>query len=273
MPSRKSKQAGGNFPLTYYERTKKFASSEYGTTSLRLAGHSQYQLGDCGLTLSRLGDTALCSPSGHLYEPAAMLEYLLEKNAEIKELKALYDAQQADKLRRVEVRDEAEQHAKKKAFIDSQKMIKRQKLNANDSKHVSYDQLKSASYWLSDSQPQLDANDQPDKIQPPSDRPLSPHSQDQISRKELWEVKLQWQENKLVCSVSNKVLRNSVVAYWTSRQEPGRLVSQDSLDLLDGTCHETGKKIKYIRKLQSSGTSFSGSAQQTEATMYRPTIT
>ena len=273
MPSRKSKQAGGNFPLTYYERTKKFASSEYGTTSLRLAGLSQYQLGDCGLSLSRLADKALCSPSGYLYDPTAILEYLIHKNGELKDLKALYEAQQVEQQRKADEKEQQQEDAKRKAFVESQAVIKRQKLDDSKTKQVSYDQLKAASYWLSDSQQQLDPELQAGKIPPPPDRPPSPHSQEPLSRKDLWELSLQWQDDKLVCSVSGKTLRGQVFGYWTSRQSPGRIVSEDSLTILDGVCHETGKKIKHTRQLQSSGTSFSGSAQQNEAKIYRPTIT
>jgi hypothetical protein len=37
---RKGAHVGGQLPLTHYERTKKFASSEYGTVRKRLAGDS-----------------------------------------------------------------------------------------------------------------------------------------------------------------------------------------------------------------------------------------
>jgi nitric oxide synthase-interacting protein len=269
MPSRKSKQAGGNYPLTHYERTKKFASSEYGTTSKRLAGISQYQLGDCGLSLSRLEDKALCTESGYLYEPSVMLEYLLQKTMEIKEQKALYEAQQDQNKQQTADNQQVEKEKKRTAFIESQQVVKRQKQTV-DQKQVAYDQLKGASYWLSDAQPQID---QGKDIKQPKERPESPHSQEPLIRKDLWEVQLNWQDGKLVCDVSGKALRNSVVAYWTSRQEPGRIVLQDSLKMLNGRCHQTGKKIKYTRTLQSSGTSFSSSSQTVEAKLYRPTIT
>jgi hypothetical protein len=94
--TRKSKQAGGHNPLTYYERNTKFASSEYGTTSQRLAGHSQYQLGDCALSLTRLtGAPALCTPSGYLYSEEAILEYLLTRTQELNEQRVAFDAQEA----------------------------------------------------------------------------------------------------------------------------------------------------------------------------------
>lgn len=47
--TRKSKQAGGNFPLTYSERSK---LTSYGTQSARLTSDSQLRFGDCCLQLS-----------------------------------------------------------------------------------------------------------------------------------------------------------------------------------------------------------------------------
>jgi hypothetical protein len=268
MPSRKSKQSGGNYPLTHYERTKKFASSEYGTTSMRLSGISQYQLGDCGLSLSRLADKALCSPSGYLYEPTVILEYLLQKSGELRELRLVYESQQAFQQQQADDKELAEVDKKRQSFVDSQKVVKRHK--SDDPKSAAYDQLKQASYWLSESQPQMD---QTKDMAPPPARPSSPHTEAPLIRKDLWELQLDWQDDKMVCNVSGKALRGEIVGYWTSRQEPGRIVSKDSFDLLENTCHETGKKIRYTRKLQSSGTSYSASSQATEAKIYRPTIT
>ena len=106
---RKSKQPGGHKPLTHHERTKKFASSEYGTVSRRLAGHSQYQLGDCALSVTSLLDggttssdtattatisTALCSPSGYLYQEAAIVEYLLIRTQDLNRQRSEWQAQQ-----------------------------------------------------------------------------------------------------------------------------------------------------------------------------------
>lgn len=138
---RKSKQAGGHMPLTHYERTQKFASSEYGTTTKRLAGHSQYQLGDCALSLTRLGDEALCTPSGYLYSSDALVEYLLTKTQEIKEQTAAYERQQQQDAT-------AEEASSKRLadFEESQKVVKKRKFV--DAKQAAQKGLKQTSYWL-----------------------------------------------------------------------------------------------------------------------------
>jgi len=107
---RKSKQAGtGHYPMTHHERTKKFASSSYGTTTTRLAGDTQVAFGSCSLSLTPIMDhtssngeqkgksdskacagsdtntsttIAMVTPSGHLYAKQAIYEYLLTKTKE-----------------------------------------------------------------------------------------------------------------------------------------------------------------------------------------------
>jgi hypothetical protein len=279
---RKSKQAGGNFPLTHYERTQKFKSSEYGTTSKRLAGHSQYQLGDCALSLSRLSDTnnsnsstgtALCTPSGYLYAQDAILEYLLTKTQELKEQQVAYDRQEAQEL---ETKDDEQKNKDKKRqadFQQSQKVVKKQKVI--DSKEMALQELKRTSYWLADSQPDAVA---PVKLSPPPSRPLSPITQEPFRRKDLWPVTLLWQDDKLVCAVSEKSIQTLAPAtvYWTDKKKPGTLVLTEVYNQLlkeTAICPHTSRKIKYTRQLQQSGSSFASSGQNLQAKVYRPTIT
>jgi nitric oxide synthase-interacting protein len=277
---RKGKRPGGNFPLTHYERTKKFASSEYGTTSKRLAGHSQYQLGDCALSLTRLitdtdidTHTALCSPSGYLYSQDAILEYLLTKTQELKEQQVAYDRQQAQAV--TTQSDERDQDDKKRLadFQESQKVVKKRQVV--DAKEAALTELKRTSYWLADAQPGAVT---PVKLSLPPTRPLSPITQEPLRRKDLWPVALQWQENKLVCAISGKSFQTQTAAtvYWTDKTKPGTLVLTDIYkQLLEGPaiCPNTNRKIKYTRELQQSGSSFANSEQTVQAKKYRPTIT
>lgn len=266
--TRKSKQAGGNLPLTHYERTKKFASSKYGTTSKRLAGHSQYQLGDCALSLTRLGDTALCSPSGYLYSHDAILDYLLTKSQELKEQKTAYEKQQEA----LNAADEGEDDRKRlEAFKESQKVVKKRK--TADGRQVGLEDLKRTSYWLADAQP--DKVDR--RIEKPPDRPPSPISQSPLRRKDLWTVKVVWKDDKMICAVSGKALRASdAIAFWTDKKEPGTVVLKSVYDQLIRETKrdpETSRKINHTRTLQKSGTSFASSGQQVQAQKYAPTIT
>jgi nitric oxide synthase-interacting protein len=276
---RKSKQPGGNFPLTHYERTKKFASSEYGTTSKRLAGHSQYQLGDCALSLTRLtteidAHHALCSPSGYLYSQDAILEYLLTKTQELKEQQVAYDRQEAQEVSTKS--DERDQDDQKRLadFQQTQKVVKKRKVV--DVKQAALTELKRTSYWLADAQPGEVAKV---KLSPPPSRPLSPITQEPLRRKDLWPVALQWQDNKLTCAVSGKSFQTQSAAtvYWTDKKKPGTLVLTDVYkQLLEETavCPDTNRKIKYTRELQKSGSSFASiGGQNVQVKIYRPTIT
>jgi len=285
--TRKSKQAGGNFPLTHYERTKKFASKEgHGTTSKRIAGHSQYQLGDCGLNLTKLDDegAALCTPSGYLYSEDAILSYLLSKTQEIKEQREAYEQQQ--RREDAAAAGEGDVAASKKraasvveAFEESQRTIKKRK--SVDRKQAALDELKKTSYWLADAQP--------DRVErrmegPPPDRPPSPHTGQPLRRKDLWPVRLAFDGGKLACAISGKVIGSSeATAYWTDKKPSSgdsgdgtialTSVYEDLVSPEDKRCPNTSKKIRHVRKLQRSGTSFATSGQQVQVQTYAPTIT
>ena len=276
-------------PLTHYERTKKFASSEYGTTKARLAGHSQYQVGDCALSLTQLsGNTALCSPSGYLYSQDAILEYLLTKTQELKECTAVYERQQQDASAKQQEAAEKDRKRSIEDFEDAQKVVsKRQRPDdVKDSRQIAREGLKATSYWLADSQPQH--VEQLMKERPP-ERPPSPTTQTPaLRRKDLWPVALKRKEGSesgsLVCAVTGKPIRSaSAIAYWTDKKEAGTIVLQSVYDdlIVKGSgddkqtprCPETSKRIKYTRKLQTSGTSFASSSQQVQVKKYTPTIT
>jgi hypothetical protein len=171
---RKSKQAGGNLPLTQYERTKKFAaSSDYGTISQRLAGHAQYQLGDCALTTQRLNNTsssttttttstsddatnvaiALCSPSGYLYAESAIVEYLLQETIRLKQRQqTLQAALEQDQHAILEARQEQTQ--KRLAdFRTSQSVVVKKSRSNQEAGSDAKSDLHRVSYWLSSAQP------------------------------------------------------------------------------------------------------------------------
>ena len=274
--TRKSKQAGGNFPLTYHEQTKKFASSQYGTTAKRLAGHSQYQLGDCALSLTSLSATresdkapaALCTPSGYLYSEEAILEFLLKKTQELKEQQVAYERQKVD--REAKSRETLDRK-KRDEFEESQRMVRKRK--TVDSRQAARDDLKRTSYWLAESQP--DAVQE--EVSRPPERPLSPHSQQPLRRKDVWPLDLKFDDKKLVCHVSGKSINTQpATAYWTDKKKPGYVVLTSVYDQLikdNKVCPISGQKIRYTRVLQQSGTSFASSGQNVHVKKYRPTIT
>ena len=165
-------------------------------------------------------------------------------------------------------------------FEESQKVVKKSK--AVDGKKAALEDLKRTSYWLADSQPDRVER----RFERPPDRPLSPHSQTPLRRKDLWPVGLTWEDGKLVCAVSGKALKSSeVVAYWTDKKkkkkykddgEPGVVVLKSVYDELISdsmVCPVTSRKVRSVRTLQKSGTSFAASGQQVHVKKYAPTIT
>jgi nitric oxide synthase-interacting protein len=282
--TRKSKQAGGNLPLTHYERTKKFASSEYGTTVKRLSSASQYQIGECALSLSPLDSgSALVSPSGYLYDKNAILEYLLTQTYLLKDRQVAYESQQKEILVREEsAKSETDTKRSAEALIlEAHSVVKKQKVV--DSRQHQQNELKRTSYWLADSQ--SDAKDR--LLEKPPERPLSPHSQQPLKRKDLWMVRLTYDEGAgevnrsskkaLVCAISGKALMGEVTAYWTDKKhEDGAVVLTKVFQDLsrDGkVCPLTSRKIRSVRSLQKSGSSFAASGQTVEVKKYAPTIT
>lgn len=111
MPSRHSKQVSDRPVFTQSEKAK----SGTGTLTVRLGTESQLPFGQkmialynvlhqrytelihcigyCGLSL-KPAEEAVISPSGHIYSREAILEYLLTKTKEIKDLARAHEIQQ-----------------------------------------------------------------------------------------------------------------------------------------------------------------------------------
>lgn len=268
--ARKSKQPGGNFPLTQYERTKKFASSEYGTTAERIAGHSQYQLGDCGISLTKFTpkDDVVCTPSGYLYSNDAILEYLLTQTQELNEQRAAFERQQASLQNNAQ--DEKQKQIQQR-FEETQQVVRKRK--AVDEKESAKKELLRSSYWLAEAQPETVEQ----MIQQPPDRPPSPNSQEPLRRKDILPVTFKWDDNHIVCEVSDKTIQlQPAMAYWVDKKKPGKVVLTSVYDQLmkdTNACPFTSKKIRLTRQLQQSGSSFASSSQGVQVKKYRPTIT
>jgi hypothetical protein len=217
---RKSKQAGGNLPLTHYERSKKFKAA----TSETVSSISQYQLGQCALTTQNLlslsksnTDAAsvskvLCSPSGYLYEESALLEYLLRNTRDLKRQRIAYEAQE-QRSALAETAQASEQRLV--AFSSSQAIVP----TTTTKTPVAEDTTKAltkVSYWLDS--PEVAASAQVMPL-PLRDRPGSPTTGMDVKRKDFWPVALkQNKSGQLICALSDKpILMSNVVAYWTTK--------------------------------------------------------
>ena len=276
---RKSKQAGtGHYPLTHYERTKKFASSSYGTTTTRISGDTQVAFGSCSLSLapivseqdesptnavaatSSAGDDdntvtsiAMVTPSGHLYAKQAIYEYLLTKTQDYSDQKKAYEMQEEAAIAKADTteakkrqREEAFEESNQLAVIDSKKKAKNAEKIVGDG-----GVLKKTSYWLPDMQPaKVDL-----EVKAP-ERPASPYSGEPLRRKDLRELALlRKKENKsknygeqdVLCAISGKAIRmQKAVAYWTKdKSRPGVVVLKSVYDM---TIDTSSKKNKETSK-------------------------
>lgn len=239
---RKSKQTGGNLPLTNYERTKKYKTSSSET----VASFSQYKLGYCALSSQSLLDSGsvLCSPSGYLYNEAALVEYLLRQTQDLKRQKVEYEA---NEKRNEETQKATESRKRIHDFETSQSMVKKSKIEVRDTARA----LKNVSYWLDT--PDLGDKGTSVKVKPP-DRPGSPTTGNEVRRKDFWKVELrQNKDHQLVCALSDKPLQMSnAVAYWTS-DDTGVVASEAVWDQLTTDkkrrCPLTDERIRKVRPL------------------------
>jgi nitric oxide synthase-interacting protein len=265
--ARKSKQASsGHLPLTNYERRQ--YSKPYGTTAARLGKGSQLTFGDCTLSLHPAKDQPVATPSGFVYERAAILEYLLTKTQELKQQQQEYERWLAQQEHGTNEEDQKKRKAQVEQFEDSQKVVasKKQKVEENP--------LKRTSYWLAEFQPETDEKA---AVPPPPKRPPSPMSQQPLRRKDLIELDLKRNsEDQVLCAVSEKsIVSQQALALITKSGTPAQVVLEQVYNELgkERTCPVTGKKITKILKLQTGGSSFAAGGGVVEAKVYRPTMT
>ncbi|KAL3897521.1 MAG: hypothetical protein SGARI_006898, partial [Bacillariaceae sp.] len=276
---RKSKQPGGHNPLTYHER-KEYARGEYGTTTARLGSHSQYQFGNCGLSLHVAKEQSVATPSGFIYERPAILEYLLTKTQELKK-------QQHEFERYEQLQDDA--HANKddrKRKADIEKFENAQKVVAAKKQKTQANPLQRTSYWLAESQPQAvnvpvrksgNGDDDADKIstalvlaptkKAPPKRPPSPNSNMPLRRKDLIPLHLKRNsDDQVVCAVSDKSISTqqalALITVKDSRSDkatkyPAQVVLEKVYNDLgaEPVCPVTGRKIVKLLQLQKGGSS------------------
>jgi nitric oxide synthase-interacting protein len=260
---RKSKQAGGHNPLTHYERTKKFKSSEYGTTSARLSTDSQLNFGDCALSLTPATDP-VATPSGHVYSREAIVEYLLAKTNDIKKAKQNYQFYLNKQRTNLEREEKNAQSLAIVEFEGKQKAAPAKKREREEE-----NPLARVSYWLADFQPEHKET----VPEPPPDRPSSPYSGEPLRLKDLQPLSFERSsDGKVLCAISHKTITTQPVVAMKEH-----VVLEEVYDKLvkaTMTCPVTGKKLKEknIRRLQKGKSGFASSGPVVAKT-YRPTIT
>lgn len=251
---------------THHEKSQ--YSKSYGITAARLGGSSQSTFGHCALSLHAAKEHPVATPSGFIYERAAILEYLLTKTQDLKKQQQEYDQWLAQQERNNSEEEEKKRKAQVEQFEDSQKAVASKKQKVND-----VNPLKKSSYWLADFQPESETA----PMSPPPKRPLSPMSQQPLRRKDLIELDLKRNsDDQVICAASDKsIVSQQALALITKSDKPAQVVLEKVYNDLGAyqTCPITGKKITKILKLQKGGSSFAGSGVVVEAKTYRPTMT
>jgi len=286
--TRKSKKAGGHTPLTHYERTTKFKSSQYGTTTARLSTESQLPFGCCHLNLSPAIEDPVATPSGHIYCREAILHYLLTKTVELKASRTEYETYQNNQEQKTAQKELAQKEDALVVFENSQKAssssnnnMKKRKSREDDDDDNNDESKKSSgksvlartSYWLAEYQPE-----HTDRIpEAPPERPSSPYSGNPLRRKELKSLLLKRSSpdsKEVLCALSEKTITTQpVVALLPS----GHVILKKCYEeLVQPTMINpfTSKRIKqkHVLQLQKGRSGFAQTGSVT-AKKYRPTIT
>ena len=253
-------------PLTAYERTKKFKSSNFGTTTVRLSTDAQGKFGDCELSLSE-AINPVATPSGHIYSREAIVEYLLTTTMALKEARTKYDyhLEKTEKLGQDTARKKQAEVIE--AFEDSQKAT------TSTKKRPRTEEKKMAGYWLAEHQPEHTS--QP--AEPPSERPSSPSSGNPLRLKDLHPLLMKRNDDgKVVCAISDKTI-STQPAIVLCGPSGGHVILRDVYtQLVEPTMvcpiTSTNLKPKHILKLVKGKSGFASSGI-VQAKMYRPTIT
>jgi hypothetical protein len=89
-----------------------------GSITQRLGADSQQPFGHCCLSLAPVED-AVMTPSGHIYEREAILEYLLMKTKELKKQARLFEQQQQQQADEERAKAEEASASAVNRFVDS----------------------------------------------------------------------------------------------------------------------------------------------------------
>lgn len=305
---RKSKQPGGELPLTKFERSKFYSNnSNYGTAVARLGTESCSPFGTCCLSLKPVGlngNEAVCTPSGHIYDRAAIIEYLASKTAEIKERRRSYESQCASDAAKYSASAAEQTAAATAAFSKTDHGVMRfdgsahstsssggygavlsQKINTT-TREEDLNTLKRTSYWLTSFRPDhVEA-----RLEEPPARPESPMSGNALRLKDLVPLYLEKENDDLgsdkkgdkrgdkeqtryTCAVTSKTITSQPVVCI---KRTGQVMLKSAyLQFVASTmtCPVTSKKIKPsdIIELKKASTGFASSGEVV-AKKYRPTL-
>lgn len=291
MPSKHSKNAGDLAHFTYNEKKK----AGHGSVSQRLGTDSQLPFGYCSLSLQPITD-GVVTPSGHMYEREVILEYLLTKTRELKQLTKQYEEEQ-ERLKQEqeeEMRKKVESELNKfaenvdgvggilKRKIDdtitvvNQNQERRLKLIDDTAREDKIADLRRVSPWIPQFTPETTKN----QMKAPPKRPSSPMSGRPLRVADLIPVDLirESQEDNLnvkyICSVSRNTITNQKVIVLKNTHQMMIEDFAKKLAYPTMTCPVTGKKFKEedVVELARSASAYAASGS-VEAKVYKPFMT
>lgn len=291
MP-RHSKNASVSGHFRYDEKKK----ANTGTITQRLGTDSQLPFGYCCLSVTPVED-AVISPSGHMYEREAILEYLLKKTKDLKKQAKLFEKQQAQLRDDEEKKMREEGDSELNKFVDSAEgvatLVKRKssEIESNNSymesrKRVIDDtsrdkkikDLRQVAPWIPQFTPEAEAS----AIKAPPKRPPSPMTGRPLKTSDLIPIQMTRESGgdagssgavKFMCPVSRKTITSQkVIAIKNTHQIMLESVAKE-LAYPTMTCPVTGTKFREadIIPLSQSASGFA-STGAVEAKKYRPAL-
>ena len=290
-----SKNVNTNAQFGYRER-KRANNESWGSLSQRVASNSNLPFGYCALTL-RPTTSCVATPSGHLYEKEAILEYILHHLKKVSEEEEEVEEEKI-RIKKKEEEEKAEEAIKEKEIFKSlvdggnikpteatfQATGKRKREIDDSSNEERIAQLSKSSPWLPAFTPSAENNSRMRNSCNSSykkKRATSPFSGRPLRAKDLIPLDLQRDKEgdglvpvHYVCSVSKKVITTQpVVAIKTTHAVMLEEVAQ-TVAYPSQTCPVTGttfQKDRDILVLQRAQTAFAGSGA-TEVSVKRQAL-
>jgi len=278
---------------------------DYGTKKVRYGQDSQIPFGHCCLSLTRVKEDPVFTPSGHLYAKSAICAYMLKKIKDLKEQKRKYEAE-VERIKSEEERKALKDDAKaKETFLMIQDLptqagaakegegvgatSEKKRKEANErkrkraievltSKNDTETQemkrrgLKRASFWLPSSAP---AEVRKTLKRPPK-RPQSPMTGAPLRMKHLIPATLTTDpdDGSFICPVSKKkITTQQCVLIKPTGHVLLESVFEKIRDEKNLTCPVTSEQIESdeVIRIARAGSSFAASGD-VEAEKWRPAI-
>ena len=285
---RHSKNAGGRALFSRSETKHAIKAGAFGSKKLRMGADSMTQLGMCSLSLKPYGAKCVATPSGHLYDKAALYEYILKEKKILKRRRKkmkedIAEQEEASKNNKAKktvgipehLKSEHDKQKEEELLADQARTtLQKQALGLSEKEKL--EGLHRTSYWLNH---KLDEHvPQVFDLASIPKHPPSPMSGKPLRVKDLADVEFDTATGKqpgdvgyYLCPCSNKELNHQKLILI---KKTGKVFSEESFSLLakpSMTCPITGKTFddKDVLELVGSGTAYAAHNDVTSS-VWRP---